>query len=266
VLRHDPDQVPYTNPQSRRYFKRIPAIEGDDEVCYNGAQFTSVLAQDYDISWTVSDPSIFYVSPTGNPTYVNRIGTGTSSVPIYLYVYDSSGKLIGQKEITACSPAILTGADDIPLNVSELYTLSGIPFGTYVSWFVSTNSFTRNPSTGFSTTVTRTGSGDGTLTARNMYNHTIISKSFPSHTPQTLTYTTSPPANSGTITVDNGCSDIVIQNVTVNSGVTLHFITCGDIMVNNVTVVSGGSLILDAGGEAIINEIDVQLGAEYEIK
>ena len=80
----------------------------------------------------------------------------------------------------------------------------------------------------------------------------------------TLTYTTSP--GPGVTTVNNGCGNIVIQNVIVNNGVTLNFINnCGIITVNNVTVFSGGKLMLD-GGEVIINEIDVRLGADFEIR
>ena len=156
------------------------------------------------------------------------------------------------------------GADDISCKGSEMYTLAGVPSGAYVAWTTS-GPFVANPLTGNPTTVTRTRSGNGTLTAKDVNGNTFNSISFPSCTVPTLTYSTSP-VSPGLTTVDNGCGDIIIQNVTVNNGVTLHFISCGDITVNNVTVVSGAKLILDAAGEVTINEIDVRLGAELDIK
>ena len=83
--------------------------------------------------------------------------------------------------------------------------------------------------------------------------------------PTALTYNTSP-AILGLTTVRHE-GNIIIQNVTVNNGVTLTVKSCinGNITVNNVTVVSGGKLILDAGNDVIINEIDVKLGAELEV-
>ena len=62
------------------------------------------------------------------------------------------------------------------------------------------------------------------------------------------------------------CSNLNVQNVTVNSPATLYVVSYGDITINNVIAVSGANLILNAVGEVIINEIDIQLGAEFEIK
>jgi len=181
----------------------------------------------------------------------------------YYFCELKSGKTTVRTNVATVTVTNISGADDISCKGSEPYTLSSVPSGTPVSWTI-TGPFFANPLTGNTTTVTRKGSGSGTLTAKNANTgQTIDSKSFPSCTGTTQTIMQP-------ISLNNGCGNIIVENITVNSGVTLTYITCGDIIINNVTVVgpvgtvSGGKLILD-GGEVIINSIDVELGAEFEI-
>jgi len=115
----------------------LPFIIGDNEVCYDGSQFTLINPPSNDIYWTVSNNSIFTVNSTGNPTTVTRIGTGSGSATLSVWTGSPNGTFVDAITINPCTSASISGANDILCNGSEQYTLSGVPSGTYISWSTS---------------------------------------------------------------------------------------------------------------------------------
>ena len=141
-----------------------PVIDGSSTVCYSGNQFTLLNAPpSQTIYWSVDDPTIFNVNPSGNPTIVYRIGTGSSNVKLRARTGSTSGPLITDLVLTPCAsgPSIY-GYSKICNSGSAVFSIST---GASATWSV-TSGFSLSTNSGTSITVTATTANQsGTLTA-----------------------------------------------------------------------------------------------------
>jgi len=81
-----------------------PVITGPDVVCNDGSNFSLSISPG-NIYWTVSNPSLFSVSPAiGNSTTVTRTGTvAGSSATLEAHYGSPSGMLVAGKVIVSCA-------------------------------------------------------------------------------------------------------------------------------------------------------------------
>lgn len=94
-----------TNPQTLNGMEKIPipSIYGySQEVCGSGT-FTLINPPSGTIYWKVSNPSLFMVTPSGNPTTVYVIGTGTSIATLSAHTGSTSGPVITSIVIVPCT-------------------------------------------------------------------------------------------------------------------------------------------------------------------
>ena len=140
----------------------FPVISGPSEVCYSGSSFSLQNAPPETIYWTLDDPTVFTVSPTGNPTFVTRIGQSSSNSKLRARVGSASGLIITDVVITPCLATAITGLGNICNSGSAVFSINT---GQYATWSV-TSGFSLSTSYGVSTTVSATTPNQsGTLTA-----------------------------------------------------------------------------------------------------
>ena len=117
--------------------KFIPAISGPSTVCYNGSSFTLLNPPSGTIFWTVSNPNIFDVVSSGNPTTVTRKGLSTGDVTLSARTGSTSGPVVTTMTITPCAPPVISGPASISLNTAHTFTVSNAPSG--FTWGHSSN-------------------------------------------------------------------------------------------------------------------------------
>lgn len=85
LLRHYPDNVPYSNYQ-KRYYMRTPSIVGDDVLCGSGVYYLPGLPNTYDVTWGFSDSNlndlITQDYPSANQCFIENDGSSFSSTLI----------------------------------------------------------------------------------------------------------------------------------------------------------------------------------------
>jgi len=204
-------------------------------------------------------------NPSTTPTLLNAIWTANTTSP------NNGYPNVAITTQPAATTTVVQGSISGSLSVATNKPCSEVIFQWYKNAINSNAGGSAIPgATGSSFQIPTTTTGTYyyycEISGKNSIKSSVATVTVtPPCTAPTLIYTTTLPANSGQTNINHG-GNIIIQNVTVNNGVTLNVVSCGDITINNVTVVPGGNLILDAAGEVVINEIDVQLGAEFEIK
>ena len=143
-----------------------PSISGSSYVCTTGSSFTLNNPPPGTIYWSVDDPTIFTVSPSGNPTTVTRIGTGNDNVKLRARTGSTSGTIITDLILTPCpvsATAIYSDGNGNICNAGS--SVFSITTGQYASWSV-TAGFNLSTNYGVSTTVSAvTPNQYGTLTA-----------------------------------------------------------------------------------------------------
>ena len=147
-------------------------ISGPGEVC-SSSSFTLQNPPSGTIYWTVSDPSIYTVTSSGNPTTVTR-GSAYGSAVLYAHSGSTSGPVIAAKTIS-CPQPYIDGPGEA-CSGGTFYTLYNSPSST-IYWTV-TGPFSFNLGSSSPTFYTTTGThivsvfrttgsaSSGTLTAR----------------------------------------------------------------------------------------------------
>jgi len=147
-----------------KYFASCyPYIDGPSMVC-GGSTFTLVNSPpSQTIYWTVTDPTLFNVNSSGNPTIVTSIGVGGGNAKLHARTGSTSGPLITDLVITSCTASTaIFGSGNICNSGSAVFSITT---GLSASWSV-TAGFSVYPYTGASTTVyATTANQSGTLTA-----------------------------------------------------------------------------------------------------
>ena len=144
-----------------------PNISGPSIVCNNGSNFTLQNAPPGTIYWSVDNPNVLSVNPSGNPTTVTRTGPGTGNHKIRAHTGSPIGPIITDLIISTCSdsiaiPVAITGFGNICNSGSAVFSINN---GQSAAWSV-TAGFSLSTSSGASTTVSATTPDHyGTLTA-----------------------------------------------------------------------------------------------------
>ena len=79
-----------------------PVISGSNEVCGYGS-FQLINPPSGTIYWTVSNTSLFYVEPSGNPTTVYVVGSGVSTATLSARTGSTSGTVVASMTILPCT-------------------------------------------------------------------------------------------------------------------------------------------------------------------
>ena len=136
LVKHLPEVVIYTSPHLRRYYKGIaPAISGNNPVCHSGSSFKLSNPPLGTIYWSVSNPSVFSVSSSGNPVTVTRIGVNNvynSTVTLSARTGSTSGPVIASMFIDACE-MYLGGPEFVGCN-DYFYYFTPLVSGVAHSW------------------------------------------------------------------------------------------------------------------------------------
>jgi len=142
----------------------LAGICGDNYIYANSSSFQLINPPTGTIYWTVSDPSIFAVNSSGNPTTVTRVGIGTSGVTLSARIGSVNGTMIASKTITPFTPYI--SGPDIVCNPGSTFTLNYPPPGT-ITWSVSSPYMLSNITSNSVTVTAIAGDSNGSLTAKS---------------------------------------------------------------------------------------------------
>lgn len=151
VIRHFPNQVPYSNPSNRRYYVYTSILSGSSNVCPSGTTFTITNPPPVDsIVWSCG-PNLA-ISLGQNPEECTIVRTGNGNSWIRARLVNGCGAVVLEKNIPAIDPptvSISTYPETPPcLNTEYSFyaTASGSCQPYSYKWFVDNKEVGHNSS------------------------------------------------------------------------------------------------------------------------
>jgi len=134
-------------------------ISGSGTVCYDGSVF-KLNQSSGTIYWTLSSSSNFTLNPSSttgtHQATVKRIGSGTGNVILQARINSSSGTVIAEKNITACTAPSISGNTSVYTGSQCTFNVSNAPSG--YTWDCSSH-FTPVPKSPGKYTASNAGQG-----------------------------------------------------------------------------------------------------------
>ncbi len=160
VVRHSPNQVPYSHPDRRKYYAK-PYISGISLICNQSTYSINNLPTGATVTWSSSPNNLISHSTSGHPITVTKTGNGQVTLTALI----NQGITIS-KNIWLGSPSTPTiiGPQHVEVGGMGSYSASVLgDFNTTYQWSVSPSSYTIY-SSGANATIYFNAQSDYTIT------------------------------------------------------------------------------------------------------
>lgn len=207
VVKHFPNQVPYSHPERRRYYAK-PYISGPSQICNQETYSVNYLPSCDSINWSVSQENIVSLQKNGNDVILTRTGVGT--------VVLTANILLNNVSIATLTKTI-TAYGSISLGLSSYTNLLMLDnYGQYFKMLPMVDAWRYGGSltvSSFATNYTWSNQGSSSFTSWTPNGATVTVYAKNPNSNISLKCTASNPCYSESKTYYFTTSDITIENV-----------------------------------------------------